>query len=97
SASLKQGVFTMASKRRLVLGLLLAVASLAYSDDKPQRLSEREIKGLIDQLVSRNPKLITHDEDKSVQWPSYRRPPGFDWDKQKPVREAWWRLKELGP
>ena len=87
----------MVRQRWLVLGLLLTFASLAYTDDKPQRLSEREIKGLVDRLISQNPKLITRAEDKSLQWPSYRRPPGFDWDKQEPVREARSKLRQLGP
>lgn len=76
--------------------LCLVHASLGYGGEKPPAPSEREIKALIDQLVSPNPKPITGDEDRRVR-PDYRLPPGFDRDKQKQVRGARLKLRQLGP
>jgi hypothetical protein len=61
----------------------------------PQPSAQR-VKSLIEQLVSPNPKSITGEEDKNVA-PDYRLPPGFDREKQQPVRWARYTLRRLGP
>jgi hypothetical protein len=55
-----------------------------------KKWTEQEIKELIDNLVSPNPKPITEDDD-------YRLSPSFDRDKQKLVRKAFSELKSVGP
>jgi hypothetical protein len=67
------------------------------SSEKPKKkLTEQEIKALVDKLVSPNPKPITGKEDPDAA-PDYRLPPGFDREKQKLVRKAVSELKVLGP
>src|SRR5262249_26524937 len=80
----------------LVVGSLLSQASTVCAGEKPQQRSEQEIKALIDQLVSPNPKPITGDED-ARQAPDYRLPPGFVREKQKQVHRARSKLTQLGP
>lgn len=67
----------------------------APAEEPKKDLTDQEIKALIDQLVSPNPKPITGDEDRSVA-PYYRLPPGFDREKQKLVVEAMGELKAQG-
>jgi hypothetical protein len=84
--------------KRLILFLfiILAASALATSAGEPEKKpTEKEIKALIDKLVSPNPKPITGDEDPDVA-PDYRLPPGFDEEKQKLVRKAISDLKGLG-
>jgi hypothetical protein len=87
----------MVCARWLVLSLLaLGPAPSAAAGGKPKPPSEEDIKAIIDQLVSPNPKPITGDEDER-QAPDYRLPPGFDREKQKVVRGARYKLRQLGP
>ena len=60
------------------------------ANELKKKLTEQEIRALIDKLVSPNPKPITGDGD-------YRLPPGFDREKQKLVRKAVCDLESLGP
>ena len=85
----------MAASRWLLVGVVLLAGALAFGDEKAPP-SEKEIKSLIDQLVSPNPKPITGDEDERVA-PEYRLPEGFDQRKQRAVHDARSRLKEIGP
>jgi hypothetical protein len=86
----------MRCSRLVIVALLLIPVAGARPGEKPQVPSEREIKKLVDQLVSPNPKPITGDEDERVE-PEYRLPRGFDKDKQKQVHAARYQLKQIGP
>jgi hypothetical protein len=80
-----------------VVGILfLGCASPGFTGEKKQRPSEREIKALIAQLVSPNPRPITFEEDRRMAG-RYRLPPGFDPKKQRRVDEARDKLRQLGP
>jgi len=57
--------------------------------------SDQEIKVLVDRLASRNPRPITSHEDRDMG-PDYRLPPGFESEKQLPVRDAYSQLRKLG-
>lgn len=61
-----------------------------------QEATPKEIRALVEQLASPNPKPITGSEDKSVA-PNFRLPKEFDKTKQKAVHEARAQLKKLGP
>src|SRR5262245_42790373 len=80
----------------LVVGAFLSQALSGCGAEEPKAPSEAEIKALLDQLVSPNPKPITGDEDKRER-PEYRLPPDFARAKQKQVHEAVSRLRQLGP
>lgn len=80
----------------LVFGVVLLTCATLCEGGEPALPAEEEIRALVDQLVSPNPKPITGDEDKSVA-PDYRLPPGFDKEKQKRVREAVVQLRKIGP
>jgi len=80
--------------------ILIVVASAGFGDDahsgrKTPPTSDKTIKALIEQLASPNPKPITGDEEPKVG-PDYRLPPGFNHEKQVPVREARSALRILG-
>jgi hypothetical protein len=62
----------------------------ATTDAPKKKMTEQEIKALIDKLVSPNPQPSIHADD-------YDLPPGFDREKQKLVRKAVSDLKSLGP
>jgi hypothetical protein len=85
----------MATRVCLVLGLLLVAASWACGGEKPTPPAEREIKALIDQLVSPNPRPITDERPRDLLLP--RLPKGFDRARQKKVHEAYWKLNRIGP
>jgi hypothetical protein len=89
----------MIRTRRFVLGLLLAGAALSLAGEKPEAISESEIKALIDQLVSPNPKPILLDKGRETGkfGLEFRVPKGFDREKQKKVLEARAKLREIGP
>jgi hypothetical protein len=80
----------------VIVAVLLNPAAQAFAGEKPQAVSEREIKKLVDQLVSPNPKPITGDEDERAA-PEYRLPKGFDRKKQEQVRIARVELRKIGP
>ena len=71
-----------------VVALLLAAAPSA-GGDKPKAPSDKEIKALVDRLVSPNPPVI-------IKYDNFRFPKGFDKDKQKDVHEAVYTLRKLG-
>jgi hypothetical protein len=85
----------------LVVGIVLGQWLLAWGGDKPQAPAEekkatptdKEIKALIDQLVSPNPKPIINKRGA----PSIEVPKEFDQKKQSQVCLARSRLVELGP
>lgn len=88
----------------IVKMLLPAVAAtsltVAFAADAPKGNSkkkapptEKEIKALIDQLASPNPKPIVNKK----RVPSIDLPPGFDPEKQDKVHLARSKLVELGP
>jgi hypothetical protein len=66
------------------------------ANELKKKLTEHDIRALIDKLVSPNPKPITGDEDPK-EAPDYRLPPGFDREKQELVRKAVGDLEVLGP
>jgi hypothetical protein len=74
-------------------GGVSAVEVLAVASKEP---SADEIRGLIDQLVSANPRAITAKEDPRVE-PDFQLPPGYDHEKQRRVYQARAKLKSLGP
>jgi hypothetical protein len=76
--------------RWLAVGIVLSHALPAYSKDKKQPPSAKEIKALIDKLVSPNPEPI-------IRGSGHRLPPGFDLKKQEQVHRALRKLKQLGP
>jgi hypothetical protein len=81
----------------LVVGIpLIAYTPAAHGGEKGQAPSEQDIKALIDQLVSPNPKPITGDDNKKFV-PYYEQPPGFDRKKQEHVHDAREKLTQLGP
>ena len=95
------GVEKRLSAKRLgsLLGILIAVlcsSTAILGGEEKKQPTEAEIKQLIDQLRSPNPKPITGDEDENEE-PEYRLPPGFDKTKQEPIHAARSRLLKLGP
>lgn len=80
--------------RTIVCLLLIGSRAVVAADPQPAK-SETEIKALVDQLVSPNPKPITGDDDKSVA-PNYRLLKGFDRAKQRVVAEARFELGKIG-
>ncbi len=86
------------STQLLVLGATLSVLAFTQSlsngrdvAEKSPTLTEEEIANLIDNLVSPNP------EPKERRGPELKLPKDFDREKQKIVRQARYKLKELGP
>ena len=73
--------------------LLLPLSSPAYPRDKPQPPSAKEIKALIDQLVSPNPKPNVREGDSAIGG----LPSDFDFKKQQQVNRAISKLIKLGP
>jgi hypothetical protein len=75
--------------------LTVALAADAPRDDskKKEPPTEKEIKALIDQLASPNPKPIVNKR----KVPGINLPPGFDRKKQDKVHLARSKLAELGP
>lgn len=75
--------------------LTVALAADAPRGDSKKKAppTEREIKALIDQLASPNPKPIVN----KMRAPSIDLPPGFDRKKQYKVHLARSKLAELGP
>jgi hypothetical protein len=71
---------------------LWAFAQIGGSGGQAPPLSEREVKTLIDRLVSPNPEP---KEDQGLI-PGRQLPPDVVRDKQKPMREARLKLKALG-
>jgi hypothetical protein len=65
------------------------------AEEPRKKLTEQEIKALIDKLVSPNPKPITAEEDPK-ETPDFRLPKGFDREKQNGVYEACKELKSVG-
>jgi hypothetical protein len=78
--------------RWLAVGIVLSQALLAYSKDKKQPPSAKEIKALIDQLVSPNRKPNVEDGDSAARG----LPRDFDRKKQKQVDRAITKLQKLG-
>ena len=78
---------------RSLIWLTISSGVFAGEGEQP---SEHDIQALIDQLVSPNPKPIAYDEDRNVGT-QYHLPSGFDKEKQKQVRRAYFKLKEIGP
>src|SRR5262249_40783896 len=68
-----------------VVALLLCPGPWACAGEKPKGPSEQEIKDLIAQLVSPNPRPIIRNT-------SFRLPKGWDRDKQVKVCEAFQKL-----
>jgi hypothetical protein len=77
--------------------LTVALAADAPKDDDSKKLktppTEKQIKALIDQLVSPNPKPRIN----KMRAPSIDLPPGFDRKKQDKVHLARSKLVKLGP
>ena len=83
--------------RSLIAIAIMLCGSATYSGtEPPQETSENEIRALLDQLVSQNPMPITAKEDPRVE-PDYRLPDNYDRGKQKVVRAARVKLKQIGP
>jgi hypothetical protein len=72
--------------------LTVTLAADAKDDSKKAPPTEKEIKALIDQLASPNPKPIINKSGA----PSINLPPGFDRKKQDKVHLARSKLVELG-
>lgn len=77
----------------LVVGILLSQWLPACGQQLKAAPTEKEIKALIEQLVSPNPKPIVNKRGV----PSIDLPPGFDRKKQERVHLARSKLVELGP
>src|SRR5262249_52744287 len=76
--------------------LLVSPAPWACAGEKPKEPSDREIKALVAQLVSPNPKPIIGDGKERAAL-HFRLPKEFDRKKQKYVVDAWGKLRQLGP
>lgn len=74
----------------LLIALLVCPGPWSWAGEKPRSPSAQQIKALVAQLVSPNPKPILKGD-------SWRLPKGFDRDKQKKVHEAWAELRMIGP
>ncbi len=79
----------------LFLVIVSAAAPTTRAIEPQKNITGQEIKALVDNLISPNPKPITGDEDPK-EAPDYRIPPGFDQEKQELVRKAVVDLKGLG-
>jgi hypothetical protein len=87
----------MSLVRNLLLGLALSTgAALCGAEPEPAPATPEQIRTLLDELVSPNPKPITGREEKRVG-PEYKLPEGFDRKKQERVHAARAKLKQLGP
>jgi hypothetical protein len=84
--NVRQGVI-MSRLIPIILVILIGTAIPTYGSEPEKKPTDKEIKALIDKLVSPNPKPITGDEDPK-EAPDYRLPPGFDREKQEVVHEA---------
>jgi hypothetical protein len=73
--------------------LLLPLSSPTYAGEKPQPPSAKEIKALIDQLVSPNRKPDVREGDSAA----HGLPSDFDSRKQQQVNRAISKLTRLGP
>jgi hypothetical protein len=79
--------------RWLLAGIVLSQASLGYCGEKPRPPSAKEIKALINQLVSPNRKPDVADGDSAARG----LPRDFDRKKQRQVDRAITKLIQLGP
>jgi hypothetical protein len=86
----KPGGFAMMRWGLLLAGIVLIQAPPASGGEKSRPPSAKEIKALIDQLVSPNPAPI-------IDGTRNRLPSGFDLKKQEQVHRAVTKLKQLGP
>jgi hypothetical protein len=80
----------------LVVGLVLSQATPAPGGGGPPP-SAKEIKALIDELVSPNPAPDTAKLQASEAKPDGGFPPGYDHKKQEQVHRARSKLLQLGP
>jgi hypothetical protein len=77
----------------LFIVLLLLQITPASSAEKPPPLTAREIKALVDALVSPNPAPDTRNTDRG----DLRVPRDYDHSRQTEVHRAYRKLTELGP
>src|SRR5262249_11049521 len=96
SATSRPGGLAMMRWSWVVGALLVSPEPWACAGEKPKEPSDREIKALVAQLVSPNPKPIIGDGKERAAL-HFRLPKEFDRKKQKYVVDAWGKLRQLGP